>query len=112
MDDAIVTQVKIRRKDVYDAVRNLLINEFKVLPEDLTKAVEKKIENILAHTVSDIISKGYGWNSKVESALRETMKRLEADSKKIAEDAVKELVKTKLNDMIIKDVLTRLVGSS
>lgn len=118
--DATVTELKVRRKDVYDAVRNILLNEFKVLPRDLTEAVEQKAHNRLEEVVRQEVRNDWKFKgeadkeiSKAVAALRLELQAMAVEArsemKKLVKEAVKELVKELVDERMIQKLLASLL---
>lgn len=118
--DALVTEVKVRRNDVYNAVRNILLNEFKVLPADLTRAVEQRIHNRLEDVVRTEVRGNWKFRNDVEKEITKAVAAVRtelqaaaaearAEMKKLVKEAVKELVKEMVDERMIHKLLASLL---
>lgn len=110
--DATVLQVKVRRNDVYDAVRNILINEFKIIPADLMAAVDKKIEARIGGVAEQLLNR-YGFDNKVQKAMEAGMDRIKTridtviyDLTKQCKEMMKEEVVNQVRSAIAPELTT------
>ena len=110
--DETILQVKIRRKDVYDAVRNILLNEFKIVPQDLMAAVERKIDSRITHVLDEIVRRQYGFGSKIATAM---WNAIDAETKRVrdavmteAKDEIRKVVRGTVGDKLLERVMEGL----
>lgn len=105
---AIVTQVKIRGCDVHKAVRNLLLNEFKLVPADLVAVVDKRITDAIDKAVEKVMEK-WGFRAAVERRLNEVIANaaatLTAKIDKLMAEQVKEFIGQRLTDALLNRVV-------
>lgn len=109
--------VRVKTKDVYKAVRNILANEMKLDPDEIKEEVRKAAYEVIKKEVIEQIEKvGYSYAS-----LRDWAKRaMDARTKEvdtILKEVVKEIVIEKIRQQaievvegIIKDGLTLRIG--
>lgn len=109
MDGEVILQVKVRRGDVYDAVRNLLLNEFKVIPGDLLAAAEKKVDARLTEVVERIWNR-WGWEEKTRKVVEIAIqKKIDAVGYMI-EQMVREEVAKAVRHGLVEDVLQKFIS--
>lgn len=113
MDGEVVIQVKVGRKDIYDAVRNLLLNEFKIIPADLSLAVEQKVSSRVDHAVQTTIQNTYGFGTKINTAANAVTEKLRKDAQTLMTDevlaAVREIITPQVMVQTLREVLKELV---
>lgn len=108
MDGEAILQVKVRRGDVYDAVRNILLNEFKVLPADLLAVTEKKVDARLTEVVQKIWDR-WGWEGAAKTRADVKIASNIAKLDEMIEGMVREEVKKALQKGVIEQALAKFI---
>lgn len=108
MDGETIFQVKVKRSDVYAAVRNLLLNEFKILPHDLLAAVDKKI----AAKIEDAAGKqldSWGFRRRMEDALEQVIRNAKNTVDRLIQEEIKRLIQEEIKKRVQEFVTKELV---
>ena len=109
MDGEVILQVKVRRGDVYDAVRNLLLNEFKVIPGDLLAVTEKKVDARLTEVVEKIWNR-WGWEEKTRKVVEIAIQKKINSVGIMIEEMVREEVSKAIRSGLVEDVLKKFMA--
>lgn len=97
-------KVHVTKRQIHNAVRNILANEMKLDPVEVKNEVHSKAHELIANEVIDYISKaGYGHADIKAWAGRAMAQRMqEVDT--ILKQSVKELVQEHLRQQVVKVV--------
>ena len=113
MQGEVVFQVKVSRKDVYDAVRNLLLNEFKVLPHDLTATVDQRVSNkldMVLERMADRYEFAKKFNDAIDRAIAKCMTNADQAIRVAVNDEIRRIVGDKLIERVVAGMFAQQQG--